>query len=64
MTLDQYRAHAKIFTDPLVSIAVKLKITPNILTIAALLASADCRHPFLFPVGILGDSDCCGECVL
>jgi archaetidylinositol phosphate synthase len=40
MTLDQYRAHAKIFTDPLVSIAVKLKITPNILTIAALLASA------------------------
>jgi len=40
MTLDQYRSHAKIFTDPLVSIAIKCRITPNILTIAALLASA------------------------
>ncbi|MDD1691793.1 MAG: CDP-alcohol phosphatidyltransferase family protein, partial [Methanoregula sp.] len=40
MTLDNYRSHAKIFTDPLVSIFIKLKITPNILTIAALLASA------------------------
>jgi archaetidylinositol phosphate synthase len=40
MTLDQYRSHAKVFTDPLVSIAIKCKITPNILTIAALLASA------------------------
>jgi len=40
MTLDQYRSHAKVFTDPLVFIAIKCKITPNILTIAALLASA------------------------
>jgi archaetidylinositol phosphate synthase len=40
MTLDQYRSHAKVFTDPLVSIAIKLGITPNILTIAALFASA------------------------
>ena len=40
MTLDQYRSHAKVFTDPLVSIAIKCRITPNILTIAALLASA------------------------
>ena len=40
MTLDNYRSHAKIFTDPLVSIFIKLRITPNILTIAALLASA------------------------
>jgi archaetidylinositol phosphate synthase len=40
MTLDQYRSHAKVFTDPLVSLAIKCRITPNILTIAALLASA------------------------
>jgi archaetidylinositol phosphate synthase len=54
MTLDQYRAHAKIFTDPLVSIAVKLKITPNILTIAALLASAAAGILFYFRLEFLG----------
>jgi len=54
MTLDQYRAHAKIFTDPLVSIAVKLKITPNILTIAALLASAAAGIIFYFRLEFWG----------
>src|SRR5512136_1091544 len=54
MTLDQYRAHAKIFTDPLVSIAVKLKITPNILTIAALLASAAAGILFYFRLELWG----------
>jgi archaetidylinositol phosphate synthase len=54
MTLDQYRAHAKIFTDPLVSIAVKLKITPNILTIAALLASAAAGILFYFRLEFWG----------
>src|SRR5512137_385629 len=54
MTLDQYRAHAKIFTDPLVSIAVKLKITPNILTIAALLASAAAGILFFFRLELWG----------
>jgi archaetidylinositol phosphate synthase len=54
MTLDQYRAHAKIFTDPLVSIAVKLKITPNILTIAALFASAAAGILFYFRLEFWG----------
>jgi len=40
MTLDQYRSHAKVYFDPLVAIAIRYRITPNILTIAALVASA------------------------
>src|SRR5665647_2148947 len=40
MTLDQYRSHAKVFFDPLVSIAIKCRMTPNFFTLAALLASA------------------------
>lgn len=40
MTLDQYRSHAKVFMDPLVSVAIRLRLTPNFFTIAALLASA------------------------
>jgi archaetidylinositol phosphate synthase len=40
MTLDQYRSHAKVYFDPLVAIAIRCRITPNILTIAALVASA------------------------
>jgi len=39
MTLDQYRPHVKIYFDPLVRCAIRWKITPNVLTIAALLAS-------------------------
>jgi archaetidylinositol phosphate synthase len=39
MTLDQYRPHVKVYFDPLVRCAIRWKITPNILTIAALLAS-------------------------
>jgi archaetidylinositol phosphate synthase len=40
VTLDQYRSHAKVFFDPLVSIAIKCRMTPNFFTLAALLASA------------------------
>ena len=40
MTLDQYRPHVKVYFDPLVSLAIRCRITPNILTIAALVASA------------------------
>ncbi|OPX64853.1 MULTISPECIES: CDP-alcohol phosphatidyltransferase family protein [unclassified Methanoregula] len=40
MTLDQYRSQAKVFMDPLVSVAIRLRLTPNFFTIAALLASA------------------------
>jgi len=40
MTLDQYRSHVKVYFDPLVAIAIRCRITPNILTIAAFFASA------------------------
>ncbi len=40
MTLDQYRSHAKVYFDPLVSIAIRCRLTPNFFTIAALAASA------------------------
>jgi len=40
MTLDQYRSQAKVFMDPLVAVAISLRLTPNFFTMAALLASA------------------------
>ena len=40
MTLDQFRPHVKVYFDPLVRCAIRCKITPNVLTIAALVASA------------------------
>jgi archaetidylinositol phosphate synthase len=40
MTLDQYRSHAKVYFDPLVAVAIRLRLTPNFFTIAALVASA------------------------
>ena len=40
MTLDQYRSHAKVYIDPFVRVAIRLRLTPNFFTIAALLASA------------------------
>jgi len=40
MTLDQYRSHAKVYFDPLVSIAIRCRLTPNFFTLAAFLASA------------------------
>jgi archaetidylinositol phosphate synthase len=40
VTLDQYRSHAKVYFDPLVSIAIKFRMTPNFFTLAAFLASA------------------------
>ena len=39
MTLDQFRPHVKVYFDPLVSISMRLGLTPNVFTIAALLAS-------------------------
>ena len=38
--LDQYRSHAKVYFDPLVSVAIRLRLTPNFFTMAALVASA------------------------
>jgi archaetidylinositol phosphate synthase len=40
MTLDQYRSHAKVYFAPLVSVAIKCRLTPNFFTLAALIASA------------------------
>src|SRR5512136_36632 len=40
MTLDQYRSHVKVYFDPLVSVAIRCRLTPNFFTIAALVASA------------------------
>lgn len=40
MTLDQYRNHAKVYFDPLVSIAIRFRLNANFFTLAALLASA------------------------
>ncbi|MFA5331290.1 MAG: CDP-alcohol phosphatidyltransferase family protein [Methanoregula sp.] len=40
MTLDQYRPLVKVYFDPLVRVAIRCRITPNVLTIAALIASA------------------------
>jgi len=39
VTLDQFRPHVKVYFDPLVSISMRLGLTPNVFTIAALLAS-------------------------
>jgi archaetidylinositol phosphate synthase len=40
LTLDQYRPLVKVYFDPLVRVAIRCRITPNVLTIAALIASA------------------------
>ena len=54
MTLDQYRSHAKVFFDPLVSIAIKYRITPNFFTLAAFLASAAAGVFFYLRLELLG----------
>jgi archaetidylinositol phosphate synthase len=48
MTLDQFRPHVKVYLDPLVAIALRFRITPNILTIAAFFASAAAGILFFF----------------
>ena len=48
MTLDQFRPHVKVYLDPLVAIALRFRITPNILTIAAFFASAAAGLLFFF----------------
>jgi archaetidylinositol phosphate synthase len=40
MTLDQYRSQAQVFFNPLVSVAIKLRMNANFFTLAALIASA------------------------
>jgi archaetidylinositol phosphate synthase len=39
VTLDQFRPHVKVFLDPLVSVSMRLRLTPNFFTIAAFFAS-------------------------
>ncbi len=48
MTLDSYRAQAKVYFDPVVKIAVRLGLTPNPLTIAAFIASGAAGLLFAF----------------
>ena len=52
MTLDQFRPYVKVYFDPLVRFAIRCKITPNILTIAALAASAVAGCLFFFRLEI------------
>ena len=54
MTLDQYRHHVKVYFDPLVAIAIRCRITPNVLTIAALIASAAAGVFFYMRMEMLG----------
>ena len=48
MTLDQFRPHVKVYMDPIVAIALRYRITPNVLTIAAFFASAAAGILFFF----------------
>jgi archaetidylinositol phosphate synthase len=48
MTLDQYRSHVKVYFDPLVTVAIRCRLTPNFFTIAALLASMAAGLLFFF----------------
>jgi len=54
MTLDQYRSHVKVYFDPLVSVAIKCRLTPNFFTIAALVASAAAGVLFFFNMLLWG----------
>jgi archaetidylinositol phosphate synthase len=54
MTLDQYRSHVKVYFDPLVSIAIRCRLTPNFFTIAALFASAAAGILFYLRLELFG----------
>jgi archaetidylinositol phosphate synthase len=54
MTLDQYRHRAKVYIDPLVTIAIRFGLTPNFFTIAAFLASAVAGIFFSFRMELAG----------
>jgi len=54
MTLDQYRAHAQVFMDPLVAVAIRCRLTPNFFTIAALAASAAAGFLFFLRMELFG----------
>jgi archaetidylinositol phosphate synthase len=48
LTLDQFRPHVKVYFDPLVRFAIRCRLTPNVLTIAAFIASAAAGLLFYF----------------
>jgi archaetidylinositol phosphate synthase len=48
LTLDQFRPYVKVYFDPLVRFAIRCRITPNVLTIAAFIASAVAGLLFYF----------------
>ena len=52
--LDQYRSHAKVYFDPLVSVAIRCRLTPNFFTIAALIASAGAGAFFFLRLELWG----------
>ena len=52
--LDQYRSHAKVYFDPLVSVAIRLRLTPNFFTMAALVASAAAGALFFLRLELWG----------
>ncbi|HNX17459.1 MAG TPA: CDP-alcohol phosphatidyltransferase family protein [Methanoregula sp.] len=52
MTLDQYRPYVKVYFDPLVRLAIRCRITPNVLTIAAFIASAIAGIFFYFQMTV------------
>ncbi|MEN6609507.1 MAG: CDP-alcohol phosphatidyltransferase family protein [Methanoregulaceae archaeon] len=54
MTLDQYRPHVKRYFDPLVSVSIRLGLTPNFYTLAAFLAAGAAGLAFYFGEEILG----------
>ena len=54
MTLDQYRSHAKVYFAPLVSIAIKCRLTPNFFTLAAFIASGAAGILFFFRMELWG----------
>jgi archaetidylinositol phosphate synthase len=54
MTLDQYRSHAQVFFNPLVSVAIKLRMNANFFTLAALIASAAAGFLFYFRLELWG----------
>ena len=64
MTLDQFRPHVKVYFDPLVRFAIRCRITPNVLTIAAFVASAVAGILFFFRLETLGGPCGCHKCVL
>ncbi|HUU75125.1 MAG TPA: CDP-alcohol phosphatidyltransferase family protein [Methanoregulaceae archaeon] len=64
MTLDQFRPHVKGIIDPIVSICIKLGITPNSFTVASLLAALGAGVSFFYQNIIIGTILVFGNAVL